>query len=68
MSGLPAEYRITVEALDADGNVTARYGSRGMAFDADAEEIGRMVLNTILLHEGGTPPLPDSGDLLKETI
>lgn len=60
---MTAEYRITIEALDADGNVTAKYGSRGMKFDADAEEIGRMVFNTILLHEGGTPPFPDYGRL-----
>lgn len=48
-------YRITLEAFEgSDTSVepVARFGTKGMKFDADAVEIGQMVFNTILIFEG----------------
>jgi NTP pyrophosphatase (non-canonical NTP hydrolase) len=47
------QYRITLEALDEDQNVVARFGSKGMNFTADEDQIGRYIYNTIWHYESG---------------
>jgi hypothetical protein len=50
-------YRLTLEALDENDRVTARYGTRGMDFEAGPSEIGQFVYATIYHHEGLPVPV-----------